>query len=302
MTKKILHLLMDVTVAMAIVAAAASPVHGQIRASERGTVTQVVDGTTIRLDYARPSARGRELFGGVVPWDVVWTPGANWATTLETDRPIRINGIDVAAGDYSVWMTPREGSWTMTLNEETEFFHFQKPDPALGSYQIDVAPESGVHVEMLTWSFPSVAGDAAVLELAWGGTRVPMQLLVQPSEPVVLAAEERARYLGTYGLEIVPGVDWPLEAEMRVTEGEDGMLRGWMSFPFHPGDELDFDLIPAGRDRFHAGLYRDGRLFNVETGVSFEFHPDDEDAPLILRGIEGSPFGVGVRALQAERR
>ena len=89
---------------------------------------------------------------------------------------------------------------------------------------------------------------------------------------------------------------------MRVTEGEDGMLRGWMSFPFHPGDELAFDMIPAGLDRFHAGLYRDGRLFNVETGVSFEFHPDDPEAPLILRGIEGSPFGVGVRRADDARR
>ncbi len=268
----------------------------QIRASERGSVSQTLDGTTITLDYARPSARGRTLFGpdAVVPWDVVWTPGANWATTLEADRPLRINGVDVAAGAYSVWMTPHEGRWTMTLNEETEYFHFQKPDTALGTYQIPLEPARGGHVEMLTWSFPSVSGDAAVLEMAWGDTRVPMQILVEPTAAAALDPELRAEYVGAYDLEIVPGVDWPLEAEMLVTEGPDGVLRGWMSFPFHPGDELDFDMVPAGRDRFHAGLYRDGKLFNVETGVSFEFHLDDPDAPLILRGIEGSPFGVGV--------
>lgn len=302
--EKIVRSMAYVAVAAAVFAAVAHPADGQIRASERGSVSQTLDGTTITLDYARPTARGRALFGpdAVVPYDIVWTPGANWATTLETDRPLRINGVDVAAGDYSVWMTPRDGSWTLTLNDETGFFHFQKPDPALGAYQIEVRPEQGSHVEMLTWSFPSVTGDAAVLELAWGDTRVPMQVLVEPSEPVVIAAEERALYTGAYDLEIVPGVDWPLDARMRVTEAEDGMLRGWMSFPFHPGDELDFDLIPAGRDRFHAGLYRDGRLFNVETGVSFEFHPEDADAPLILRGIEGSPFGVGTRVEAAERR
>ena len=302
MTKKMIRSAADFALAVAILTGVAEPVDAQIRASERGSVTQTLDGTTITLEYARPSARGREIFGGVVPWDVVWTPGANWATTLHADRPVRINGVDVAAGDYSVWMTPRQGTWTLTLNGETEFFHFQKPDPALGAYQVEVAAEEGSHVEMLTWSFPSVSGDAAVLELAWGDTRVPMQLLVEPSEPVVLAEEERARFVGAYALEIVPGVDWPLEAEMVVSEGVDGMLRGWMSFPFHPGDELDFDMIPAGHDRFHAGLYRDGRLFNVETGVSFEFHPDDPEAPLILRGVEGSPFGVGVRVEAVDRR
>jgi hypothetical protein len=271
------------------------PATAQIRASERGSVTQTIDGTTITLDYARPSARGRELFGEVVPWNVVWTPGANWATTLETDKDIRINGVDVAAGAYSVWMIPRESRWTMTLNAETEYFHFQKPDSALGAYQIELEPTRGHHVEMLTWRFPSVTGDAAVLELAWGEARVPMQVLVEPTAAVALPPEDRSLYLGSYALEIVPGVDWPLQAEMRVWEGAEGVLRGWMSFPFHPGDELEFDLIPAGRDRFHAGLYRGGRLFNVETGVSFEFHPDDAESPLVLRGIEGSPFGVGTR-------
>lgn len=272
------------------------PLSAQIRASERGSVTQTLDGTTIQVDYARPSARGRELFGSLVPWNVVWTPGANWATTLEADRDIRINGVDVAAGAYSVWMIPREDRWTMTLHEETGYFHFQKPDSALGAYQIEVQPAHGSHREMLTWSFPSVSGDAAVLEMAWGETRVPMQVLVEPTAAVALAPEERSRYLGAYTLEIVPGVDWPLEAQMKVWEGADGVLRGWMSFPFHPGDELEFDLIPAGRDRFHAGLYREGRLFNVETGVSFEFDPDDAERPLILRGIEGSAFGVGMSA------
>ncbi len=295
--------IIGVTLAITAACAAIGPraATAQIRASERGAVSQTLDGTTITLDYARPSARGRELFGTLVPWNVVWTPGANWATTLTTDRPVRINGVDVAPGAYSVWMIPREERWTMTLNSEIEYFHFQKPDSALGTYQIEARPTEGSHVEMLTWSFPAVSGDAARLELAWGETRVPLDLLVEPSEPVVLPPEERARYLGEYALEIVPGVDWPLEAEMTVTEGSGGILRGWMSFPFHPGDELTFDMIPAGLGRFHAGLYRDGKLFNVETGVSFEFHPDDPETPLVLRGIEGSPFGVGVRSRESGR-
>lgn len=274
----------------------------QIRASERGSVRQTLDGTTITLDYARPSARGRTLFGEVVPWNVVWTPGANWATTLETDRDIRINGVDVAAGAYSVWMIPREDRWTMTLNAETEYFHFQKPDSALGAYQIALAPERAEHVEMLTWGFPTVSGDAAVLEMRWGTTRIPMQLLVEPTRAVTLADEERAAYLGTYALDVVPGIGWPTEAELRVTDRGDGTLRGWMSFPVHEGDELAFDMIPAGTDRFHAGLYRDGRLFNVETGIAFEFDVDEIAESVTLRGIEGSPFATGTRSDAAVRR
>lgn len=287
----------------AALAVAPADSDAQIRASERGSVQQTLDGTTIKIDYARPVARGRALFGEVVPFDVVWTPGANWATTFETDRDIQLNGVGVEAGAYSVWMTPREnGQWTLTLNDETEFFHFQKPDPALGKYQIDVEAVPGAHVEMLTWAFPSVTGDVARLEMQWGETRTPLEVIVEPTRPVALAAEERALYRGSYSLEIVPGIGWPTEAQMRVTENADGMLRGWMSFPFHPGDEMEFDMIPAGQDRFHAGLYRNGKLFNVETGVSFEFAVDGDEPALTLRGIEGSPFGTGVRADTATNR
>ena len=73
--------------AAALLAGGAPSLAAQIRASERATVSQVVDGTRITVDYSRPRARGRAaLFGGEVKWNEVWTPGANDATTLEIDR------------------------------------------------------------------------------------------------------------------------------------------------------------------------------------------------------------------------
>jgi len=292
----------------AVAAATSLPAHatGQIRASERGSVSQTLDGTTITVDYARPLARGRTLFGpgGEVPYGIVWTPGANWATTLETNRDVRLNGVDVAAGAYSVWMIPRDGRWTMTLNSDTKYFHFQKPDSALGTYQIEVTPERATHVEMLTWSFPAVSGDAATLRFQWGETAVPIRVMAEPTQAVTLAAGERATYLGRYEMDVLPGIGWPEEAEMEVTQAADGTLRAWLSFPIHPGDELTFDLIPAGPGRFNPGLYRSGELFNIEVGVAFEFDLDDPAGTVIMRGIEGTAFGTahrtGANAAQRE--
>ena len=76
----------------------------QIRASERATVSQTVDGTVITVDFARPRRRGRaQVFGEEVKWEEIWTPGANMATTLELSKPVQINGHPVAKGKYSVW-------------------------------------------------------------------------------------------------------------------------------------------------------------------------------------------------------
>jgi hypothetical protein len=76
-----------------------APGAAQIRASELGTVSQTIDGTTIAIEYSRPRARGRDsLFGGVVHWGEHWTPGANWATTFDVNHDIEVNGKPVPVG------------------------------------------------------------------------------------------------------------------------------------------------------------------------------------------------------------
>ena len=109
----------------------ATPAHAQIRASERATVSQTVDGTVITADYSRPQVREREdLFGKVVHPAETWTPGANWATTLELSRDARLNGHDVPAGKYSLWMTTAPGAWVLHLHRNAALFHTQHPKAA----------------------------------------------------------------------------------------------------------------------------------------------------------------------------
>src|SRR5512143_2421518 len=72
---------------------ALSPAGAQGRLSEKGLVSQTVGNTTITVEYYRPAARGRaDLIPGVVHWGQWWTPGANWATTIEVDRDVRVEG------------------------------------------------------------------------------------------------------------------------------------------------------------------------------------------------------------------
>ena len=165
----------------ALVVATAAPASGQIRGSEHGLVAQTVDGTTLTVEYHRPSARGRELFGALMPWNVVWTPGANWATTLDVDNDIRVNGVEVPAGKYSVWAIPRPDRFTISFNSNPEIFHFFKPDSTSEQIHVSAEPEALPHVEMLTWSFPVVRGDAAVLQMQWGTTAVGLDIVVPPS-------------------------------------------------------------------------------------------------------------------------
>lgn len=289
------------TAVLAALALAPRDARAQIHASERATVSQTIDGTTLTLEYHRPSARGRELFGGIVPWNVVWTPGANWATTLEVSKDVRLNGVQVPAGRYSVWAIPRPDRFTISLNENPEIFHFHKPDSTAAQIHISATPVDARHSELLTWAFTQVRGDAAMLELQWGETAVPLQVVVEPSRPVALTPEERALYVGEYEMKMTPGLGWPEGGTFYVRE-VDGRLQGWMPFGIHPEDDLAFDLIPAGDGRFNPGLYREGTLFGVEMGVNIDFGLGTDVARTVKwYGPMGTPFGSGTRVTNTQR-
>jgi hypothetical protein len=73
----------------------------------------------ITIDYGQPHARGRTIFGGLVPYDEVWRLGANWATSLTLDFDVRIGELDVPRGVYTLFFLPEEGGGQLIVSEET---------------------------------------------------------------------------------------------------------------------------------------------------------------------------------------
>ena len=78
--------------------------------SPRDSLTERFGAVTIAVNYSRPARRGRVIWGGVVPWDTVWRLGADMATQMKLDAPLRIGDAVVPAGEYTLWMyTSRTG-------------------------------------------------------------------------------------------------------------------------------------------------------------------------------------------------
>ena len=71
------------------------------------------------IDYGQPHARGRPIFGGLVPYDQVWRLGANWATHLTLDLDVRIGDLDVPRGEYTLFLLPRETDAELIVSLET---------------------------------------------------------------------------------------------------------------------------------------------------------------------------------------
>jgi hypothetical protein len=147
----------------------------RVRPSQHGTVTQRVGTTEIAIAYNRPVARGRALFGALVPWGEEWTPGADSATTISFSAPVRVNGERLAAGTYSLWAIPDTASWTIIFSGAQRVWH--RPYPAgQDVLRVRARPATGEHMETLAFYFPVVGPDSTVLRLHWGTTVVPITI------------------------------------------------------------------------------------------------------------------------------
>ena len=86
--------------------------------SPEKTVTYTKNGMDMSVNYSSPSKKDRVIFGGLVPFNVVWRTGANEATTFTSASDIMIIDKKLPAGTYSLWTKPKKESWTVIFNKE----------------------------------------------------------------------------------------------------------------------------------------------------------------------------------------
>jgi hypothetical protein len=170
--------------ALALVLLLALPSCGRVpsgakRKSQPALLVQSIGARRVSVRYNRPSARGRVLFGGIVPWDSVWCPGADEATRIDVDGEVEVaHALRLPAGGYSVWMIPRaSGEWTLIFSNKARTYHVPYPGPEHDRARIPVRPARGAYIESLQYSFPVATPDSAVLQLAWGDVVVPIPII-----------------------------------------------------------------------------------------------------------------------------
>ena len=245
------------------------PAFAQVRASEVGSMSQIIDGTTITVQYSRPKVRGRDpLFGTkVVQWGETWTPGANWATTFAVDKNVTVEGHPVAKGKYSVWMLVRRtGDWTLILDPKAKRFHMNPPDSNAAQIRIPVRAREAPLTEVLTWSMPDIRITGGTLAMNWGKLVVAMNVDVEPSLQVTMAERDAQPYLGRYDYTERDDSTGAETKKIFVIDYQNGTLKGaWV--PSHPYFQ-HFALIRVAPDWFVPGVYD-------ETGVLYEvLRPD----------------------------
>jgi hypothetical protein len=245
--------------------------NAQSLASPFGTVSQTVDSTTITVDYYRPSVRGRQIFGRLVRWNELWTPGANWATTLEVTRAVRIEGHALPAGKYSLWFIPARapGPWTVVINRAARRFHVARADPKDDQLRFEVPADSGPDQDLLTFAFPEVSREAATLGFSWARARLNLHIAIIPSVRRFSLARPLSSYTGVYTVH--PAHDSTAAIRFEIVERGDALWVRTGEEVVEEGLDPEFDLLAAGDDEFHPRQYKGGRLIgdNLDELITF---------------------------------
>jgi hypothetical protein len=148
--------------------------------SPAGSVSTVVGLTDIKINYSRPRAKGRKIFGTdpkvVVPYGVIWRTGANSGTKISFSDDVKVEGVAVPKGEYLIFTWPGAAEWTVSLYKDLTLggnVNAYAKENEIATFK--VKPEKLTEkVETLTFNISDIADDnkSAKVQLAWENTSI----------------------------------------------------------------------------------------------------------------------------------
>ena len=188
---KLLKLLSPLLIlsALMMVASASSAQQNKVRLSLKASVMQRIGvNTDITIDYSRPGVKGRKIWGGLVPYGLApgnkeskgkpfpWRAGANENTTIQFSKDVIVEGHELPAGKYGLFMIPGKKEWVIIFSKDNSAwgsFSYNQADDAL---RITVKPVEAPHIEWLMYGFDHLAGTSATAYLWWDNLKVPFNI------------------------------------------------------------------------------------------------------------------------------
>ncbi len=154
------------------------------------TIKQRVGLTDVEIVYSRPSMKGRQIFGSVVPYAAVWRTGANAATKISFSTTVKLKGTPVPAGSYALYTIPGEAEWTIILNKGVGQSGTQYDEKAdVVRFNVRPVNLSDTSLETFTIEFNHLRDKSAILNLIWDKTVVPIPIEVELTSQLVSQIE-----------------------------------------------------------------------------------------------------------------
>lgn len=150
--------------------------------SPRDSTEVIINGKRIKIDYGRPSMRGRKIMGELVPYNKWWRTGANEATGLVTEADLEIGGVMLPKGSYTLYTLPTAKRWKLIINKQTGQWGTVY-NPELDFARIDLTKRSMRRpVEKLTISLRRANNSSGTLMIEWERTVLSVPFKVRNAD------------------------------------------------------------------------------------------------------------------------
>lgn len=150
-------------------------------------ITQEVGLIKVDVDYSRPSAKGRKVFGELVPFGEIWRTGANSATKLTFSDDVMLGGNKVAKGTYALYTIPMEKEWTVIIYKNTTLggnLKEVKDDELAAKFNVPSARLNDA-VESFSIAFDNLRNAGGDLILSWEKTKVVIPITLDTDAKVL---------------------------------------------------------------------------------------------------------------------
>ncbi|HYG16232.1 MAG TPA: DUF2911 domain-containing protein [Bacteroidia bacterium] len=199
-------------------------VNAQVKTPAASTTQTLKQGFAlgeVTIEYSRPSAKGRVIYGELVPYGKVWRTGANAATKITITEKLKFEGEEVAAGTYAVYTIPNKDSWEVMLYKDLTLggnvANYNTKDEVI---RVKVKPETTKEkTETFTINLNDIRNDSATLEFVWENTRVPVQVTADIDSNIMASIDKAmnvdsrpyytaASYYYNNGKDLSKALDW----------------------------------------------------------------------------------------------
>jgi len=182
-----------IVIALALVCSVA--VRAQLNlppASTDATFKQQIGFGEVEVKYSRPSARGRTIYGGLVPFGELWRTGAHDATTIKFSEVVKLNGNDIPAGTYTLFTIPNQNEWTIVINKAIEMHGTSDYTQEQDLVRFTAKPEkSARYYETFTIEVNDLTKEEAGMFLLWENTQVKLTIKMNVDEKVMAEINDR---------------------------------------------------------------------------------------------------------------
>jgi hypothetical protein len=168
------------------------------RQSQHAQITQRIGITDITINYHRPLANGRPIWGKLVPYGQVWRAGANENTTITFSDPVMVEGQPLEKGTYGLHMIPGENQWTVIFSKNSSSwgsFTYKQDEDAL---RVNVKPQPAELHDALVYDFDDLKPDSSAITMRWDKVAVPFKVTVKVNDLVTASLHRQMHGLNQY--------------------------------------------------------------------------------------------------------